>query len=131
MTVVTIEHRGPVSVIAINRPEKLNAINKAVAVELQLAFGEFDRSAQHGDGRVAVGRGQPAPLGQLHSAEADALDRTHSARILRVDATAASEAVFVEVHAAGNWDAERAAFTLKRDMLQAAAKRPVLVKAAD
>ncbi len=50
MSVVTIETRGPVSVIAINRPEKLNAINKAVAIELQQAFAKFDRSAQ----RVAV-----------------------------------------------------------------------------
>src|SRR3984885_7409444 len=50
MSVVTIEQRGPVSVIAINRPEKLNAINKAVALELQLAFAAFDSSAQ----RVAI-----------------------------------------------------------------------------
>ena len=50
MTVVTVEERGPVSVIAINRPEKLNAINKAVAIELQLAFVAFDRSEQ----RVAI-----------------------------------------------------------------------------
>src|SRR6185437_7399660 len=50
MSVVTVETRGPVSVIAINRPEKLNAINKAVAIELQQAFAEFDGSAQ----RVAV-----------------------------------------------------------------------------
>ena len=50
MSVVTVENRGPVSVIAINRPEKLNAINKAVAIELQLAFAEFDSSAQ----RIAV-----------------------------------------------------------------------------
>ena len=50
MSVVTVEDRGPVTIIAINRPEKLNAINKAVAVELQQAFAEFDRSAQ----RVAV-----------------------------------------------------------------------------
>src|SRR5947209_9613412 len=50
MSVVTVEHRGPISVIAINRPEKLNAINKAVAVELQQAFAAFNGSAQ----RVAV-----------------------------------------------------------------------------
>lgn len=50
MSVVTVEKRGPISVIAINRPEKLNAINKAVAIELQQAFAEFDRSVQ----RVAV-----------------------------------------------------------------------------
>src|SRR3954471_4404924 len=50
MSVVTVENRGPISIIAINRPEKLNAINKAVAIELQQAFAEFDRSEQ----RVAV-----------------------------------------------------------------------------
>ena len=50
MTVVTVEERGPVSVIAINRPEKLNAINKAVAIELQQAFAAFDASEQ----RVAI-----------------------------------------------------------------------------
>src|SRR5579863_8334026 len=50
MPVVTIEKRGPVSVIGINRPEKLNAINKAVAIELQDAFAAFDRGQQ----RVAI-----------------------------------------------------------------------------
>lgn len=50
MSVVTVENRGPVTVIAINRPEKLNAINKEVAIELQQAFAEFDRSEQ----RIAV-----------------------------------------------------------------------------
>ena len=67
MSVVTVEEHGPVSVIAINRPEKLNAINKAVAIELQEAFTEFDRSAQ----RVAIltGRG-----GRAFSAGADVTD---------------------------------------------------------
>src|SRR3954468_18961959 len=50
MGVVTVEDRDPVTIISINRPEKLNAINKAVAVELQQAFAGFDRSGQ----RVAV-----------------------------------------------------------------------------
>jgi enoyl-CoA hydratase/carnithine racemase len=50
MSVVTVEERGPVSVIAINRPEKLNAINKAVAIELQEAFAQFNGSQQ----RVAI-----------------------------------------------------------------------------
>src|SRR3984957_14532760 len=67
MTVVTVEHRGPVSVIAINRPEKLNAINKAVAVELQLAFGAFERSEQ----RVAILTGNG---GKAFSAGADVTD---------------------------------------------------------
>src|SRR3954454_1264339 len=50
MSVVTVEERGPISIIGINRPEKLNAINKAVAIGLQQAFTEFDRSDQ----RVAI-----------------------------------------------------------------------------
>src|SRR5258707_109000 len=67
MAVVTVEARGPVSVIAINRPEKLNAINKAVAVELQDAFAAFDRSEQ----RVAVLTGIG---GRAFSAGADLTD---------------------------------------------------------
>jgi enoyl-CoA hydratase/carnithine racemase len=31
---VSVEERGPVTIIAINRPEKLNAINRQVAVDL-------------------------------------------------------------------------------------------------
>ena len=67
MSVVSIEERGPVSIIAINRPEKRNAINKAVAIELQEAFAGFDRSDQ----RVAIltGRG-----GRAFSAGADVTD---------------------------------------------------------
>ena len=68
MAVVTVEERGPVSVIAINRPEKLNAINKAVAVELQNAFAAFDRSEQ----RVAVLTGAG---GRAFSAGADVTDQ--------------------------------------------------------
>ena len=50
MSVVTTEERGAVSIIRINRPEKLNAISSGVAVELQQAFQEFDASSQ----RVAI-----------------------------------------------------------------------------
>lgn len=50
MSVVTTEQRGPISIIRINRPERLNAISGAVAVELQQAFQEFDASDQ----RVAI-----------------------------------------------------------------------------
>src|ERR1700736_1717630 len=67
MTVVTVEERGPVSIISINRPEKLNAINKAVAIELQQAFAAFDRSAQ----RVAILCGAG---GRAFSAGADVTD---------------------------------------------------------
>ena len=51
MQVVTTEHRGPISIIRINRPERLNAINQAVAVELQQAFQAFDADP---DQRVAI-----------------------------------------------------------------------------
>ena len=42
MSVVSVEDRGPISIIRINRPEKLNAINSGVAVEMQQAFEAFD-----------------------------------------------------------------------------------------
>ena len=48
--VVTVRTEGPVSIIAINRPEKGNAINRQVALDLQAAFAAFDASDQ----RVAV-----------------------------------------------------------------------------
>jgi enoyl-CoA hydratase len=50
MSVVTVEEKGPVSIIRINRPDRLNAISAAVAVELQQAFQAFDASSQ----RVAI-----------------------------------------------------------------------------
>ena len=50
MSVVTVETRGKVSIIRINRPAKMNAISAAVAIGIQEAFQEFDRSDQ----RVAV-----------------------------------------------------------------------------
>ncbi|MBV9018424.1 MAG: enoyl-CoA hydratase/isomerase family protein, partial [Alphaproteobacteria bacterium] len=67
MSVVTVEERGPVSIIAIDRPEKLNAINKGVAIELQEAFAAFDRSDQ----RVAILTGNG---GRAFSAGADVTD---------------------------------------------------------
>ncbi|HEY1794490.1 MAG TPA: enoyl-CoA hydratase-related protein [Stellaceae bacterium] len=67
MPVVTVETRGPVSIIAIDRPEKLNAINKAVALDLQQAFAAFDRSDQ----RVAILAGKG---GRAFSAGADVTD---------------------------------------------------------
>jgi len=51
MSVVDLERRGAVSVVRINRPEKLNAISSAVAVELQQAMQAFDAAD---DQRVAV-----------------------------------------------------------------------------
>jgi len=50
MSVVTTEERGPISIIRINRPEKLNAISNGVAIGLQQAFRAFDASDQ----RVAI-----------------------------------------------------------------------------
>ena len=51
MTVVTTEKKGAVSIIRINRPDRLNAISQDVAVELQQAFKEFDADPAQ---RVAV-----------------------------------------------------------------------------
>ena len=67
MSVITVEERGPVTIVSINRPEKLNAINKAVAIELQQAFADFDRSDQ----RVAILTGAG---GRAFSAGADVTD---------------------------------------------------------
>ena len=50
MPIVTTEARGPVAIIRINRPEKMNAISSAVAVEFQAVMQAFDRSDQ----RVAI-----------------------------------------------------------------------------
>jgi enoyl-CoA hydratase len=67
MSVVAVEEKGPVTIVSINRPEKMNAINKAVAIALQEAFAAFDRSAQ----RVAVLAGAG---GRAFSAGADVSD---------------------------------------------------------
>src|SRR5215212_10271961 len=67
MSVVSLEERGPVTIVSINRPEKLNAINKAVAIELQQAFAAFDRSDQ----RVAILAGAG---GRAFSSGADVTD---------------------------------------------------------
>ncbi len=50
MAVVTVEKKGKISIIRIARPERMNAISAATAVDLQKAFQEFDRSDQ----RVAI-----------------------------------------------------------------------------
>jgi enoyl-CoA hydratase len=42
MSSVTVEDKGAISIIRINRPERLNAINQDVAVEMQKAFKAFD-----------------------------------------------------------------------------------------
>ena len=98
MSVVTVENRGPVSVIAINRPEKLNAINKAVAIELQQAFAEFDRSAQRiavltgcRRARVFVRRRRHRPAGAV-ALRADGRDQDRKACYRRRVAAGASAA---------------------------------------
>lgn len=50
MSEVLITKEGKTTVFTINRPEKLNAINKQVALDLQAGFEEFDASEQ----RVAI-----------------------------------------------------------------------------
>ena len=56
---------------------------------------------------------------------ADALDRTHTGKIARLEASATPEAILVRVQAAGTWDAERSTVEVKCDMLQMAAQRPI------
>lgn len=51
MATVTIEDRGPISIIRIARPDRLNAINQAAALELQQAFESFDADPNK---RVAI-----------------------------------------------------------------------------
>ncbi len=51
MSAVSVEDRGAISIIRINRPERLNAINQAVAVEMQQEFLAFDANP---DKRVAI-----------------------------------------------------------------------------
>ncbi len=60
---------------------------------------------------------------------ADALDRTHTAKISGLDVQVAKDAITVRVKPNGIWNAERATFEVKSDMLQLAAKRTVQVEA--
>ncbi|MEI9998666.1 MAG: HD domain-containing protein [Verrucomicrobiota bacterium] len=57
---------------------------------------------------------------------ADALDRTHTARIARVEAEVTRDAIIVRARAVGNWNPERAMFEAKSDMLAAAANRRIV-----
>ena len=56
---------------------------------------------------------------------ADALDRTHTGKITRLEASVTKEALIVRVQPAGTWNAERVTFEVKSDMLQMAAQRAV------
>jgi exopolyphosphatase / guanosine-5'-triphosphate,3'-diphosphate pyrophosphatase len=61
---------------------------------------------------------------------ADALDRTHTARIIGIGRVEiGKDAIIVRVKPNGIWNAERATFEAKADMIQLAAKRPVQVEA--
>ena len=61
---------------------------------------------------------------------ADALDRTHSAQIAGIGKVEVNkDAITVRVKPNGIWNAERATFEAKADMLQLVAKRPVQVEA--
>jgi exopolyphosphatase/guanosine-5'-triphosphate,3'-diphosphate pyrophosphatase len=61
---------------------------------------------------------------------ADALDRTHTGRISGIGVVLVEkDAITVRVKPNGLWNAERATFEAKADMLQLAAKRPVQVEA--
>jgi exopolyphosphatase / guanosine-5'-triphosphate,3'-diphosphate pyrophosphatase len=57
---------------------------------------------------------------------ADALDRTHTGKIERVETSSTKEALTIRVEPSGAWNAERAMFEVKSDMLQLAAKRAVV-----
>jgi len=56
---------------------------------------------------------------------ADALDRTHTGKIKRLEATVTKEAIIVRVLPSGAWNPERVTFEVKSDMLQVAAKREI------
>jgi exopolyphosphatase/guanosine-5'-triphosphate,3'-diphosphate pyrophosphatase len=61
---------------------------------------------------------------------ADALDRTHTARIIGVGRVEiVKDVITVHVKPNGIWNAERATFEAKADMLQFVAKRPIQVEA--
>ena len=57
---------------------------------------------------------------------ADALDRTHSGKITALEVTVEKDEIMVGVWPTGTWNAERAMFEIKCDMLQMAAQRPVV-----
>jgi exopolyphosphatase/guanosine-5'-triphosphate,3'-diphosphate pyrophosphatase len=60
---------------------------------------------------------------------ADALDRTHTGKITALEVEVGKDEITVRVAPTGTWNAERAMFEIKADMLQMAAQRPVVVEA--
>ncbi|MDF1855899.1 enoyl-CoA hydratase-related protein [Pseudooceanicola sp.] len=65
---VEIREDGPVTIVTINRPKKMNAISSGAAKDIQQAFAEFDASDQ----RVAIITGAG---GKAFSSGADVTDR--------------------------------------------------------
>ena len=65
MSVISVEQRGPVTFLAINQPEELNAINNHVAVDLQSVLPSS---------RTNGSRSRPAPGGRAFSGGADVTD---------------------------------------------------------
>ena len=61
---------------------------------------------------------------------ADALDRTHTSRVKALTVAINREGFLIRVQPAGRWEAERAMFETKRDMLEQAAGHPVRCEAA-
>jgi exopolyphosphatase/guanosine-5'-triphosphate,3'-diphosphate pyrophosphatase len=59
----------------------------------------------------------------------DALDRTHTGKIRALEVEVSKDEITVRVHPTGTWNAERAMFEVKADMLQMAAQRPVVCEA--
>jgi len=55
----------------------------------------------------------------------DALDRTHTGKVTRLEVSISKEDFTIRVQPTGTWNAERAMFEVKRDMLQMAAQRAV------
>lgn len=49
--ILTIEHRGPIAIVTLNRPKSLNALSQALSARIRAAFGEL---AQSPDTRVAI-----------------------------------------------------------------------------
>ena len=56
---------------------------------------------------------------------ADALDRTHTGKVARLEASVTKEALTVRVQADGNWNAERVTFEMKSDMLNSVELRDI------
>jgi hypothetical protein len=57
---------------------------------------------------------------------ADALDRTHTSRVDAIDVAVTKEAITFRVKTTGAWNAERAMFETKRDMLETVAGRAAI-----